>query len=134
MAKAFQVTGIKSIDQALAKLEPKVKKKMVKRAMRPAMKPILKAAKSNAPVDTGATKRAIKIRAAKRSRTTMGIDVRIGEGDYKGEQYYAAFVEYGTSKMEPKPFLRPAYDTGKDKAKTDTIEAIKKLILEEAKK
>jgi HK97 gp10 family phage protein len=30
--------------------------------------------------------------------------------------YYAAYVEYGTSRSRPHPYMRPAYESGKDEA------------------
>lgn len=123
---------IKALEAALKALEPKVEKKILKKGMRTGMKLIQQAAKEKAPVDTGLTKKGIKVRAAKRSRKGIGIDVTIGEGDYKGETYYAAFLEYGTSKMAPKPFMRPAYDSKKAQAEQITIDEIKKIIDEES--
>lgn len=41
-----------------------------------------------------------------------------------GDFFYAAFVEYGTSKMAARPYLRPAFDENKEKA----VQAIKDRI------
>ncbi len=101
--------------------------------MRPAMKVVQREAKQNAPVDTGQTKKAIKVRAMRKSRTRFGIETRVGEGDYKGDEYYAAFLEFGTSEMEPHPFMRPAYDSKKDEAKRIALEELKRLVEEEAR-
>ena len=134
MKASFTIEGDKQLTRALKGLEPKVGKKLVKKAMRPAMRIVQAKAKQEAPVLTGATKKAIKVRAAKKSRRSFGIDVRIGKGDYKGDEYYASFVEYGTSKMEPRPFMRPAYaseaEPAKEKARTELL----KLIDEEVSK
>lgn len=125
---------IREVTRALKELEPKVQKKIVKKAMRKGMKIVQQSAKDHAPVETGTTKDAIKVRAAKLGRKSIGIDVRVGEGEYKGETYYAAFLEYGTSKMEPKPFMRTAYDTKKDQVQEITVQEILQIIEEEADK
>lgn len=122
----------KELEQALKGLEPKVAKQIVKKAMRKGMKLIQSAAKDKAPFETGQTKKAIKVRAAKLGRKGIGIDVKVGEGDYKGETFYASFLEYGTSKMPPKPFMRPAYDSKKDQAENVTMNEIKEIIEQEA--
>lgn len=57
--------------------------------------------------------------------------------DYK-KAFYAHFVEFGTVKMSPKPFLRPAWDAGKYQAAQaihDTLkEEIDKAVARIAKK
>lgn len=123
-----KITGVKEIDKALKKLEPKVRKKMVRQAMRPALKPVQATAKEKCPVDTGALRDSIKVKAAKRSRRTMGVDVRS-----VGVPYYGP-VEYGSKDRPPAGFMRNAYDTGKDKAKDDAINRIAELVEKEANK
>ena len=61
------------------------------------MKVIQAAARDHAP--TGATsmvKQNIKIRAGKRKKDRIAINVQIGEGDFQGKEFYGAFPEYGT--------------------------------------
>ncbi|MNY41310.1 hypothetical protein D3C86_1761160 [compost metagenome] len=60
----------------------------------------------------GKTYRAKKLLARKESYVSFG------------DFFYAHFVEYGTSKMAAKPFMRPAYDQNKEKA----VQAIKDRI------
>lgn len=60
---------------------------------------ILEGAIANAPVDTGALRDSI-------------VRVEEGEGQISIEvgAEYAAYVEHGTSRMAPQPFLQPAID------------------------
>ena len=127
------ITGDKQIDRALKNIPDKVAKKAFRKSMRPAMKVIQKEAKDNAPVDSGDMKKSIKVKAAKRSRRFMGIDVVIGEEAFKGETWYGNLVEYGTSKMPAKPFMRPAYDS-KDQVKNKVLEDLPKILDEEVRK
>ena len=61
------------------------------------MRPVLAQARQNAPVKTGALKKAIKLRSLKRSRTgRIGVRVAISEDWFKGnKQFYGAFQEFG---------------------------------------
>lgn len=69
-----------------------VDKKEVKLANR-----LAEAVRRNAPVLTGALKRSIKV-----------VKVKLMNYRVKTTVPYARFVEYGTSKMSPQPYFRPA--------------------------
>ena len=112
----FQLTGIKEIDKALHEMEKKVAKKLLKDAMKSSMKPMLAAAKAAVPVKSGQLKRYVKLRAAKKSRTSFGYTIGVGESDFKGKAFYGAFLEYGTSRQPPKGYLRRAFDENKESA------------------
>ena len=139
------ILGRKPIDRAFQELPKRVAKKVVTQAMRRAMKPVATQVRANAPVQTGATKGAVKVRAAKRSRKGFGINVQIGEGDFKGDTFAAAFVEYGTQKRRKKStgqyvgqvrarhFMRRAYKQKKSEARRLADRAIAAGILREAK-
>jgi HK97 gp10 family phage protein len=97
MAKLeLKVTGLKEVEAALKTLPARVAKKVLRQAMRKGQKIVQAEVKALAPVRTGATRKAVKVRAGKRKKDTVRINVQIGKGDYKGATYYAAFPEYGT--------------------------------------
>jgi HK97 gp10 family phage protein len=102
--------------------------------MRAGMKLVQAEAKQLAPFDTGELKSAIKIRAGKTRRGSLAVEVRVGEGDFKGDQYYAAFHEFGTSKMPARPFLRPALDSVGPEARDVAMKAIRDGVEREASK
>ena len=47
-----------------------------------------------------------------------------------GDLFYGKFIEFGTVKMAPRPFLRPAYDQGKFPA----LEAMKARLIQRIEK
>ena len=53
--------------------------------------------------------------AVKRGKNVLNLDA-----------YYGAFVEFGTSKMAARPFMRPAFETRRDYA----IEAMRAYLAE----
>lgn len=95
MSKALTITGVKAVDKKLAQLEKKIQKKVLRQAMRQAMKPLLTDVKEDAPVDTGLLKSSLKIKAGRRSRDTISVVVQSGEGDFRGDTFYASFNELG---------------------------------------
>lgn len=143
---AFVVTGIGKIDRKLRKLPAVVGKKVVRKSMRAGMKVIKSAVESEVPVDTGLTRSAVKLKAHKRSRNKIGIDVRIDastEGlkktSSKGKTvFYPAIVEYGRKKgkkpLPPNPFMRRAFTAKGETARQITLKQLRDGIEEEAGK
>lgn len=135
MAKQpFIIKGIPAIEKAIRELEPKIAKKVIRKNIRKGLKPIKAEVEAQAPVESGATKASVKIRAMKGKRGRIGVNVQIGAGDFKGETFYAAFREYGTSKMEADPFMRRAFDNKAESAKAETERGIVADIEAEVKK
>lgn len=139
MAKAGKgrrivVTGVKDIDRRLKLLTPALQKKVVRQAVRKSLKPVAAAVKAEAPVRTGATKAAVKVRARKsRKRDEIALEVRIGEGDFKGEQFYAAFNQFGTSRQPANPFMTRAFQRTAKSARAEAIAAIRAGAIKEIK-
>jgi HK97 gp10 family phage protein len=75
----FTITGLPSLDRKLKALEPRVAKKVVRQALRKGAKRVQARVKQLAPKGpTGQTRKAVKVRAFKRSRKgTIGVKVRI---------------------------------------------------------
>jgi len=127
---------------ALRTLPTKLENRILRRALNLAADPILERAKSNAPVETGLLRESLKKSGVRNKKGRMGISVGTNSGDYKGETFYAAFVEYGhrigkrnnaqkrrkefekkglsvrddRAAVPARPFLRPAFDARRDQA------------------
>lgn len=112
----------------LQRLDKKTKAKVARKVLRAASRPILRDAKQRVPEVTGDLKRSLKIRTSvKRGSATASV---------RATERYAHLVELGTKPhsmtrrnkggtfkrrrqhpgADPKPYLRPAFDTKKDEA------------------
>lgn len=92
-ARKLRKTG-NELDSMAEKLVDKTGEKIVSRA------------KSIVPVRTGRLQRSIRYEKEKApGEVSMEI---IADGHEEGKISYASFVEYGTRKMMPRPYIRPA--------------------------
>lgn len=141
MAERFiniELLGEPELQRKLDALDRKVQRKVVRKAIREGAKPVLAAAKAKVPVDTGALKAGLKLRALKRSRTGFGVYIRtptraeldIPDDD---ESYYPAVVEYGAEFSPPQPYMRPAMDENRDRATAKITEVLRTGINEATK-
>jgi len=138
--KLIVVTGIKQIDRKLKQLEPKIQKKVLRQSMRAGLKEVQAEMKAQVPVDTGLMKKNVKVRALKRSRKRIGMEVRVGAAPglithwASGESFfYPAGVEYGDSTHPPNPFGRRAYAAKGPKARDITMAKMVEGVEKEAK-
>lgn len=109
------VTGIMEIDRALKQVEAKTQKKIVRRSMRNSMKKeVLAEARAKSPVDSGLMKSQIKVRAGNAKRGDIAVVVQVG--DKKFNNFYPKFVEFGTTNIAAREFMRKAYQAKDEKA------------------
>jgi len=116
MRITLNIEGAKELERKLLSFEPKLGRKIIRQALRNAAKPILNAAKANVPVDTGDLKKSLKVKAMRKRRHSYGVMIATSVGWFAGNEFYGAFLEFGTSKMAARPFVRPAFDTEKENA------------------
>lgn len=112
----------------------------IRKALFAAAKPIRDDAQLRAPIDTGnlraniyiyrdrnpkastgATERyIIGVRTKRRKVARSRLNTRLGRVGknfrVRGDAYYFWFIEFGTQKMPARPFLRPAFESGKARA------------------
>jgi HK97 gp10 family phage protein len=85
--------------------------KQIAKAQKRAVKQAVGVMKKQGQRYPGQLRDSLKIRAIKRNRAgVIGVVVQSRKGDFRGDEYYAAFQEYGTSKMPGKGFIRAAFD------------------------
>lgn len=121
-----RVSGVKALQKAFKEFEPKIAKTIARKSMRAGLSILRTAARSNAPVGaTGAVRKAIRIKTAKRKKGMIRLILKVGAGDFKGKTFYAAFVEYGTKKQRAKNYMRQTFDAHAEAAQ----EAMEKTAL-----
>lgn len=121
----INLDGVKQLEQALAKVGVGVRTRVLRSGMRSGMDVVTALARAAAPVRTGKLRMSLEtINGRTNSKWKVRVETRAGQGFYKGEAYYAAFLEFGTKKMPPRPFLTPARDLGRVRAVTVARDAI----------
>ena len=90
-----QLTGDKELDKALALLPAAAEKKVVRPALRDGAKVALVWVKNYTPRESGALEQSLKVKAVPRSRTKIGSRIMIGDGFFKGDQFYGPMQELG---------------------------------------
>jgi len=122
MKTEFKIEGAKEMERLLHNLGPQVANKLGMSSLRAAAKPIVQEARRLVPKDTGDLGRSITTKA---DRQRSGNDTRELKIGFKPPvSARAHFVEFGTSKMAAKPFMRPALDS---KAK-EALDAMGKVL------
>jgi HK97 gp10 family phage protein len=136
MRSGMVITGIRNIDRKLKRLEPRLGKKILRQALRAGLKIIQAEVKAQVPVKTGATRKAVQVRAVKRrKRGGIELECRIAaSSELKRESttgktvFYPAIVQYGRKGVPPDPFMTRAYQAKGEVAKQTIISVMKSKI------
>ena len=129
-------------DKELIKATRNIKANILRRVLRPAinfgMTPITKAAKANAPKESGLLKKSIKKKVGKRGAWgKVYVDPKV-EGVVNGRKRkpakYAHLLEFGTEDAPPRPFMRPARDNNRAEVLARVASKAKENLIKVAKK
>lgn len=156
---SVKVEGLKELQQAMQALGRKTSNRIAVKAMRKGGAIVRDKARANAPVlqQSVPHRKAGTLKKAIRSRTKVGKNGKINtyiwvKGlstkqvlKFKGKTgkagaynprnpFYWRFVEFGTSKMPARPFMRTAFAETKEKVATEIITTLHDEILKEAKR
>lgn len=156
MAEFVTVEGLSVFAQALKALPQNVGRNVLRGATSAAARIVRDEAKGKAPVYTGpvsaghpppGTLRRSVIQKQIRelsgmTKQTFYVTVRRGKkyakqgkkGMLSQDAFYASWVEFGTSNMAAKPFMRPAFESKKQEAINAMAEYIAKRFPDEARK
>jgi HK97 gp10 family phage protein len=142
---AAELLGVRELSKKLDLLSSKVRGATLRKAANEAVKPVLEAARARIPVNKvnelhktykgrlvapGFAQRSIKA-VVKLSRDTRAVFARIG---VRREAFYAInFVELGTSRQAPDPWLRPAFDASRSSVISRFAEVLRTQILKVAR-
>ncbi|MDH6185484.1 HK97-gp10 family putative phage morphogenesis protein [Polaromonas sp. CG_23.6] len=138
MAEFMQLTGFKELAAALRELPERVARNGLRAAVNAGAGVIKQEAIAKAPEATGALKANFYQKQIREQsgpmQQTFYVGVRKGVAKYAsnkankrsgkagkaykddGTTFYWRFMEFGTSKIAPRPFLRPAFETKKEDA------------------
>lgn len=154
-----KVNGLQQLSKAMNDLGRKTKNRIAVKAMRQGGVIIRDQARSNAPVlkenvphrkrgtlrkavvtstkvnKSGVIRTKIYVRTLKGSKIEA-FKVRTGRSGAKNpnDPFYWRFVEFGTSNMVAKPFMRPAFQQSKERATNEILTTLKSEIIRESQR
>jgi len=100
----------KKLLKALKIFPERIQKNIMVGSVRAGAKPILNEAKGNVPVRTGNLRKSLGITKRKsKSRTEIRFSISPRKGG-KNDGFYGHMIEFGTSNMSARPFMRPAFE------------------------
>lgn len=116
MKATYRLQGGKALEDALAQLRETTRERIVKETLLKAAEPVVEDARALAPRRTGNTSRSIGAgskltrRQASRAQKLSAVEVYIGPSPTLARRIrQAVLLEFGTYKMRPRPFMRPAF-------------------------
>lgn len=131
-----RVEGLRQVDQALGELGKTTGRNVLRRVGIARMEPLADAMRNRAPVDAGDLKDSIAVstRNPRKNRKQSTVEVHAGPGRHP----QAHLREFGGDGNPPEPYVRPAWDGGKDELlnglKDDLWSEISKAAARQAKK
>ena len=120
---AVEIQGLAQLDRALQELAWPAARRALRKGMRKGANVVRDEARAKAPVKTGNLKRKIRTRERSEQDGNMRFAVEVPRS-----AFYGRFLEYGTSKMAAKPFLRPAAEGKTEAAVTAMRDALAEAI------
>lgn len=137
MGNVTNVSGLRELGEALRGLSQDMALKASRQAVAAGASVVRKAARQAAPKDTGNLEKAIVMKRKRYTKLTEEFNVAVrvgkkqdiknakaGKGALGKDAFYARFLEFGTVKMSPRPFLGPALEANVNQA----TEAMKKRL------
>ena len=132
MSSNSEIHGVDEIIKKLQKFPERIQKNVVAGAIRAGAASLSKEMKRRVPKGTGKLKKSIGV-VKRKTKDKNLVRFSVAPQNKKGG-FYARFIEFGTSKMSAKPFMRPAFDAkGEDTVKV-AQEYIKKRLDKELAK
>lgn len=142
MAESIKIAGAAEALRLLRRLPVELQEKALQGAVRAGAKVVYDAAKALAPEDTGRLKRNIFLANGRKSDVDAATLIGVRSPNAKQtarfkrrtglpasanprDAFYWRFLEFGTSKMRARPFMRPAFDQNKEAAANTIITALR---------
>ena len=140
----IKLEGVEGLHEALGEFKKSTERTILRRAAVKALTPVIERAKQLAPVDDGNLRDSLtvggkltgKLKAAAKADPPEGVRVFAGTANRNGVPR-----EFGSVRSPPEPFLRPAWEAGKEgvlrdvqSELADAIERTRKRAAARAKK
>lgn len=122
-----KVEGLAELEREMTQLSKSAGRRVLRSSLQKSTPQLIQEMKSRAPVNTGALRDSITTssklaKAQSRKHRKMFKDDRLAVEVFVGPSYnlgaggrHAHLLEFGTVKMSPQPFMRPAFDGDKMK-------------------
>ena len=122
----IEIAGFRELEDKLSNLDEKLKRALAE-ALKEIAEKIRDDAKDLVPVDTGSLRKSIRVE----KEGELQVSVIAGGGGVINprtgrEVDYAGYVEFGTSRMSPQPYMQPALEKNRD----EILKIVKRKILE----
>ncbi|MRG98867.1 hypothetical protein GIY21_01010 [Xanthomonas sontii] len=119
----LQVLGLAELEQSLMQLSEPAARRALRKGMRRGAIVIRNDARARVRVARGRLRRAIRTRERSDEQGWMRFAVEVPKS-----AFYGKFGEYGTSKMAPWPFMRPAAESKTEEAVAAMRDAIAEAV------
>lgn len=116
---AVMLEGMEQLMNQLQQLGMSVDTVVTEKALQAGGEVIKEGIKETAPVRSGHLENNIIVSDVKDGEIAIG-------PDQQGVAFYGHFLEFGTSTMDAKPFMRPGFENKKNQAQTEMGEVIKR--------
>ena len=122
----IEIIGLTELEDKLSNLEEKLTNALAE-ALEEIAEKIRDDAKGFVPVDTGALRKSIRVE----KKGSLEVSIIAGGGGVINprtgrEVDYAGYVEFGTSRASPQPFMQPALEKNRD----EILRVVKEKVLE----
>lgn len=114
------ISGVNELIRKLNRIEARIKCEILEKAVKKGASVIQERAKELVPVDTGELRNSIRTKVETDGDTVKGIIYT--------NKSYAAYVELGTSKQNPQPYMYPALSERENEAHNVIKDTIKSEI------
>jgi len=117
--------GVPDLKRALGLVEAKVAKKLLRTSLRSAAKLVAAEIRANAPVAEGLLKRSVKVRAGRRRKNYIGVEITVEGGRDEG---FVGFVEWGSRHQAANPFARRSVEAKRAEALDAIAEGVESAL------